>query len=300
MSAEIIDEGKADEIARRLFQSAGVGADAMQRVPSSDHFVYSAGDLIAKVYRPERNCFERESNALRSLDGRLTVETPSIVAAGRTDDVDHIVMTRVGGESLDRPRFYELDEQDRFSIVEGLAQLLHEIHGATNESAEDDWGEFVEDRWATFIQRQIEHGVSDTIIGQLPKFLEENLPNVPLQPTVFLHGDLHFGNLRFNRSGEKVSVSGVFDLADSRVGFHEYDILAIGLLMIQGDRELQRRFLNAYGFQNSELNKDLQRRLMMLTMLYETSDLRRYAMRLDASAVDLDLYALMRTIWNFV
>ena len=42
------------------------------------------------------------------------------------------------------------------------------------------------------------------------------------------------------------------------------------------------------------------RRLMMLTMLYETSDLRRYAQRLRPDAVDLNLDELEKAIWRFV
>lgn len=300
MSGDPIDDKLALEIARGIFESQGVGSDVIQRVPSSDHFVFAADDLIAKIYRPERKCFERELNALRSLDGKLTVETPSVIAVGRTYSADHIVMTRVGGEPLDRLSFYELEQAERDSIVDSLAQLLHEIHGSSNEHAPDDWTAFVEDRSETFLHRQIEHNVNDRIIRQLPGFIKENLQKVPSHPTVFLHGDLHFGNLRFARSGGKLTVSGVFDLADSRIGYHEYDLLAIGVLMIQGDRHLQRRFLSSYGYKIAEMDDEMQRRMIMLTMLYETSDLRRYALRLDPAAVDLDLYGLMGAIWNFV
>ena len=70
--------------------------------------------------------------------------------------------------------------------------------------------------------------------------------------------------------------------------------------MIQGDRELQREFLRAYGYQDDELNDELRDRLMMLTMLYETSDLRRYALRLTPAAVEYSLDRLKTSIWCFV
>jgi hypothetical protein len=92
----------------------------------------------------------------------------------------------------------------------------------------------------------------------------------------------------------------LFDFADSRVGWHEYDILAICVLMIQGERELQREFFRAYGCADADMNEEMRRRLMMLTMLYETSDLRRYALRLRPDAVDLDIYELEKAIWAFV
>ena len=92
----------------------------------------------------------------------------------------------------------------------------------------------------------------------------------------------------------------MFDLADSRRGYFEYDLLAIGVLILQGEKELQREFLLAYGYSEHELDEAMRRRLMMLTMLYETSDLRRYAQRLRPDAVELGLDELERAIWSFV
>ena len=93
------------------------------------------------------------------------------------------------------------------------------------------------------------------IIESLPAFIEQNLKNVPRAPTTFLHGDVHFGNLRFQRNGGEWQISGLFDFADSRRGFHEYEFLAIGILMLQGERELQREFFRTYGYAESDLDE---------------------------------------------
>ena len=91
----------------------------------------------------------------------------------------------------------------------------------------------------------------------------------------------------------------MFDFADSLRGFHEYDFLAVGLLMIQGQGNLQREFFRAFDYADSEINESLRKRLMLLTMFYEWSDLRRYAIRLRSEAVDYSLDELERAIWNF-
>jgi hypothetical protein len=70
--------------------------------------------------------------------------------------------------------------------------------------------------------------------------------------------------------------------------------------MIHGERELQREFFRACGYHDHEMDEEMRRRLMMLTMLYETSDLRRYAMRLRPEAVEYTLDELEREIWSFV
>lgn len=69
--------------------------------------------------------------------------------------------------------------------------------------------------------------------------------------------------------------------------------------MIQGQADIQREFFKAYGYTESELDESFRKRLMMLTMLYETSDLRRYALRLKPEAVDYSLEELEKKIWSF-
>ena len=71
------------------------------------------------------------------------------------------------------------------------------------------------------------------------------------------------------------------------------------MLMVQGDGELQRALLLAYGYAEEQLGLDLRARLMLLTVLYECSDLRKYASRLSPGAVNLTLDELERAIWTF-
>ena len=155
-------------------------------------------------------------------------------------------------------------------------------------------------RAETFVKRQIAHGVNQKIIKALPAFIEENLKLVPVDsPTVFMHSDVHFGNLRVINSNENLEITGLFDFADSRRGFYEYDFLAVGLLIMQGQREIQREFFKAYGYAENDLDETMRKRLMMLTMLYETADLRRYAKRLKPEAVEFSLEKLEKEIWSF-
>jgi hypothetical protein len=69
--------------------------------------------------------------------------------------------------------------------------------------------------------------------------------------------------------------------------------------MIQGQGNLQREFFRAFGYSDSEINEEMRKRLMLLTMFYEWSDLRRYAIRLHPDAVEYSLLELERAIWNF-
>jgi hygromycin-B 7''-O-kinase len=114
-----------------------------------------------------------------------------------------------------------------------------------------------------------------------------------------LHGDVHPGNLLLTQENGSWRIKGLFDFGDSFCGFHEYDFVAPGVLMMQGARELQTAFLLAYGYQESQLDMNLRARLMLLTVLYECSNLRKYALRLRPEAVNFTLDELDAAIWQF-
>jgi Ser/Thr protein kinase RdoA (MazF antagonist) len=209
-------------------------------------------------------------------------------------------MTQLSGEPMTRQLWLTLPEREQIRVITQLAADLKGIHSLNADSFSCDWREFVENQAETFIERQIGHGVNPQVVESLPAFIETNLKLLPADClTVFLHGDVHFGNLRLSKADGRWQVSGLFDFADSRRGFHEYDFLAVGVLMIQGQSEIQREFFKAYGYAENELDESFRKRLMLLTMLYESSDLRRYALRLKPEAVDYSLEELEQAIWNF-
>ena len=288
---------RAEQICRRH----KISFAELKRPENGEHIVFLIdGSFILKIYRPFRGCFEREKKALEFLTDRVNFKIPEIVQTGEIEGFNYTLMTRLPGAAMTRAAWLTLPKNEQLALVAELAAGLKTIHSLDAESFDCDWHEFVEDRAKTFVERQIGHGVNSRIIERLPAFIETNLKLLPNDsPTVFLHGDVHFGNLRLQKSNGNWQISGLFDFADSRCGFHEYDFLAVGILMIQGQAEIQREFFKAYGYAENCLDESFRSRLMMLTMLYETSDLRRYALRLTPEAVDFSLEELEKAIWSF-
>jgi Ser/Thr protein kinase RdoA (MazF antagonist) len=289
------------DVAEQICRRHQVSFTELKRANSSDHIVFFVDDsLILKIYRPFRNCFERETKAIEFVSGKLDFATPEIVGMGEFENLKYVLMTQLSGESMTRGDWLKVPEKQQLSFASKLAVGLKQIHSFSAENFENNWAEFVEDRAATFIERQIAHGVNSEVIESLPQFIEENLKLVPKNElTVFMHSDVHFGNLRVSEINGSLEIAGLFDFADSRRGFYEYDFLAVGVLMMQGQREVQREFFKAYGYRETDLDETFRKRLMMLTMLYETADLRRYALRLKPEAVDFSLEELERGIWSF-
>lgn len=289
-------------VAREICRREKISFAEIKRLDGSDHVVFSIDDkFILKIYRPFRNCFEREIKALEFVGGKTDFCVPEVVTTGEFENFPYALITQISGAAMTRQDWLNLSESEQLPFVEKLAGGLKQIHTLPSESFENNWAEFVADRAETFVERQIAHGVNQKIIEVLSEFIEENLKLVPVEPPfVFMHSDVHFGNLRLQRDSQnELQIAGLFDFADSRRGFHEYDFLAVGLLIIQGQGKLQREFFKAYGYAEKELDEIMRRRLMMLTMLYETADLRRYAMRLKPEAVDFSLDELEKAIWNF-
>lgn len=290
------------DLAKEICCRHSISFNELERANSSDHVVFLIDDtLVLKIYRPFRNCFERELKAIEFVSGKTDFTIPEIIETGEIENLNYALMTQISGISMTRADWLKIPDNERILFAGKLAKGLKQIHLLGADSFDSDWKNFVEDRAETFIERQIAHGVNLKILDALPQFIEENLKLIPVNPRkTFMHADVHFGNLRLQKdSKNEWKISGLFDFADSRVGFHEYEFLAVGVLMFQGQGEIQREFFTSYGYAKNDLDEAMRKRLMMLTMLYETADLRRYAMRLKPEAVDFSLDKLEKGIWSF-
>lgn len=289
------------DAAKQACQDRGISHSHLTRPQDSEHVIFLIDDaFVIKFFTPFRRGFEREKTALEFAQGKTSLKIPEIIAAGNYESFDYIITTQLSGELFSRQFWLTLPQNQQIAVMRELAAGLKELHSHDAVCFNFDWSKFVEYQSGIAIQRQINAQVNPKWIEKLPDFIETNLKLLPTNcPTVFLHSDVHFGNLRFQKSNGKWRISGLFDFADSLCGFHEFDFLAIGLLMIQGQGTVQREFFKAYGYRENELDEEFRRRLMLMTVLYECSDLRRYALRLKPEAVNFSFEELEKAIWSF-
>jgi hygromycin-B 7''-O-kinase len=256
-------------------------------------------NFVIKIYKPFRLGFEREKAALLPARQRTSLPVPEILFEGVVENFKYLVTTQNKGVSLTRETWLKLEKKEQIDIIRRLARGLRELH-AQSSPLDFDWPKFIRHQAATVLERQKKAGASIEWLEKIPLFLENNLPLLDLSGAdAFLHGDVHFGNLRFTGTGGERRISGLFDFADSLTGAPEYDFVAVGVLMMQGQGDVQREFFRAYGYGESAIDAQLRRRLMLFTILYECSNLRKYALRLKPEAVDLSLEELERAIWCF-
>jgi Ser/Thr protein kinase RdoA (MazF antagonist) len=197
----------------------------------------------------------------------------------------------------------KLEDREKLPAVEQLGVAARELHSypvPSDFGFKRDWHKFVCQQSSETLERQKRGGVNAQVLAALPEFIETNLKLLPQTITpVLLHGDIHPGNVVMQERNGRWEATGLFDFGDSFSGFHEHEFAAPGVLVIQGKRQLQRAHFLAYGYEETDLDEVFRARLMLLTILYECSNLRRYAERLRPEAVNYTLAELEQEIWTF-
>ena len=280
--------------------------EPLRRSPQGENVIYFAGEShVIKIYGPARDQHARERASLRFAAGlRLGVATPEVLHEGELEGRPYLVLTRLAG-TLMRDVWPEVGAEERIEIASQLGAAMRELHAhqppAQEPALARDWAAFVARQAGESVARQRALGANPEWLASLPAFFESRLPLLPQEfAPVLLHGDIHPGNLLLARDAAgRWRASGLFDFGDSFSGPAEYEFVAPGVLMVQGDRASQRALLTAYGYADSQLDETLRARLMLLTLLYECSDLRKYALRLSPDAVHLTLAQLEAAIWTF-
>jgi hygromycin-B 7''-O-kinase len=273
----------------------------LKRSEHGENIVFLADNtFVIKIYTPLRKGFQREIAALRLVQNKTSLPLPEILFEGEIEGFNYLVTNQHEGALMTREMWLKLPTPNQIEIISQLANGLRELHSHNSRTINFDWQKFIEHQTASVFERQKTNGANAKWLERLPSYLEENLKLLPeISAPVFLHGDVHFGNLRLTQTNGKWKISGLFDFADSLKGFREYEFVAIGVLMIQGQKDIQREFFLSYGYKENELDEAFRRRLMLLTILYECSDLRKYALRLKPEAINFTLDELERAIWSF-
>ncbi len=277
---------------------------SLRRSPLGENIIFFVDSLfVIKIFAPFRGQFGREAAALEFAHGTLGIETPEVAYKGELEGWPYLVMTYLDGIPM-REVWADIEEPERFEIVTRLGVVMRELHAQAAPLSQGalarDWHEFIKQKERESVERQRVCGANPEWLESLPAYIAQRLPLLPAKfRPVMLHGDVHPGNVLLKKRNGRWQVASLFDFGDSFCGFHEYEFVAPGVLMVQGRGELQRALLTAYGYEKSELDLSLRARLMLLTILYECSDLRKYALRLRPDAINLTLDELERAIWTF-
>lgn len=281
-----------------------ISYNTLTRSSQGENVIFFVDDsFVIKIFIELRDNYRRERASLEFVENKISIETPKILHTGEIENFSYLVMTKLAGISM-RDVWRDIDTRNKIEIASRLGVVMKELHSYTaplhSEALNRNWQEFIVHQARTTIERQTKAGANPEWLESLPEYLDRVPKFLPSNhEQVFLHGDIHPTNLLLRKINGRWKLSGLFDFGDSLCGFCEYEFVAPGVLMVQGEKELQRELLIAYGYKEAELDLNLRSRLMLLTILYECSNLRKYALRLAPEAVNFSLAELETAIWTF-
>ena len=221
---------------------------------------------VIKLYPPFlRGHCEFERAALARLQGRLSLPTPTLIAAGERDGWPYTVMSQLQGDVL-LPLWPTLNEAARCTLLAALGALAAQVHALpVGELAAlaPRWEDFIHLQRQRCQVRQQRTGLPEHLLSQLTSFLSGALP---AGEDVILTGEYTPMNLLVQ--GE--TLAGMYDFGDGLVGPREYDWLGPLCFLAAGHPARCAAYMGGYG---AALDDALRLQLMRLLLLHRYSHL---------------------------
>lgn len=290
MTAPLLPSGiDDDELARSLredpgrFRSAVDVVASRERLPSGDVDFCPDGSRpvfasdrgwVVKLYPPSESEHHRvERDALEVL-ARSDVPAPEVIASGSVEGWPYLVMTRIAGRPLTAVR-EDVTRDELVALMAATGELLacmHDLDASTVGWDPTTWSGFVTERRARCVDEQRALGLDDHWLAQVPDFVDRHVG--PLAPPSFLHTEVMAQHLFVDRGTDGVpAVTGLIDLEPAMLGAPRYEFAAVGIFLTEGDAELLRVLLGAYGYEKGQLTRELQRELLAWTVLHRYAHL---------------------------
>lgn len=242
------------------------------------NIVFSYGETrVIKISPPfHQSQFESERLVLMHLDGKLSVKTPTLEHEGEVFGWPYLIISKLEGTNLET-LWETMPYNNKVVILRELGLLIREVHALPTDGLEAidcHWPKFLEKQMANCVEQHQTKGLSATLLQQLPAYLDsikETLPKI--KNPVILTGEYTPMNLLVQQINDVWHISGLIDFGDAMLGLPEYDLLGPGAFLIQGDKQLLREFLTAYGYLPHEMTDILSHQLMALMLLHQYSNL---------------------------
>src|SRR6185503_647493 len=204
-------------VAEAICQRHSIGHTSLERAKQGENIVIFVDDkYVVKIYVPHKNGFARERDALRFIKDKTSLTVSDIVAEGEFEGFNYLITDLLPGRPLTRSEWLGLDRSFQLTVLERLAIGLKQIHSVNSKSIAFDWDAFISNQLAPVMDRQRRGGGNPEWLASLPVYLEKHMPLLSRKSRLpFMHGDVHFGNLRFAENIDGSPTIGLFDFADS-------------------------------------------------------------------------------------
>ena len=241
------------------------------------NIVFSYGDSkVIKIFPPfHQNQFESERLVLKHLNGKLSIQTPTLEYEGEIFSWPYLIISKLEGTLLET-LWETMAHNNKMIILHELGELIREVHALPTDGLEAIdcyWPQFLEKQLAHCVEQQTK-GLSTDLLQQLPDYLDSIKEDLlKIKKPVILTGEYTPMNFLVRQVEGIWHISGLIDFGDAMLGLPQYDLLGPGAFLIQGDKLLLGTFLRAYGYSQQELTNRLSHQLTALMLLHQYSNL---------------------------
>ncbi|WP_058533848.1 aminoglycoside phosphotransferase family protein [Legionella saoudiensis] len=293
-----------ENVIRKILAQHNLPFNALTLFSEGSNIVFSCDNkLVIKLFPPfHKDQFASERLVLKALEGKLSVKTPVLKFEGELAGWPYIIMTQLEGTLLET-LWHNLDQNNKLVIMQELGSLIREVHSLPTQGLEAidcHWKQFIENQIMGCIENHKVKNLSKSLLQQVPSYIDvmkESL--LSIEEPVILTGEYTPMNFLVTNIDGIWHIAGLIDFGDAMLGHYKYDLLGPGAFLIQGDTELLKTFLRAYGFLPSELNEELSQQLTALMLLHKYSNLDVQVRIADWKNKVTSLKELERLVWGF-
>lgn len=242
---------------------------AARRTFDGSNLVFAFDGCWMKICPPFwAAAYQAELSALKEWFGRLTVETPKLIAAGDHEGWRYLVTTHVAGKPYIQMRS-SLTEGEHAALADDVGRLIGSLShiGRLGLYCEGrGWREYAQNAIANAERIHLGRGCSADWSKRISSFLstmKDIVLGLPCSSTV--HADLNHAHLLFDADSSRLR--GAIDFADAIDAPVEVDFLLPFLDCFRGSAVLQRRAIAASGRVFTLSGADFSNGLMALMLL---------------------------------
>lgn len=253
-------------------------ADAPLSLLGGTNIVFSYGNKrIIKIFPPiHHSQFTSETLVMKHLSNQLTVATPAVEFEGVISGWPYIIMNRLDGVPLEG-LWEGLDHPNKIIIMRELGSLIREVHSLPTQGLEAidcHWEDFIANQMTQCVAKHKSTNLPEVLLAQIPEYIKSMAGYLPtIKKPVILTGEYTPMNFIVKQKSGIWHIEGLIDFGDAMLGLPEYDLLGPGAFLIQGDKELLKEFLLAYGYAQEDRTDKLSHQLTLLMLLHKYSNL---------------------------
>lgn len=270
------------------------------RGPDGTHIVYFVGSTsVVKLFVPLfASDFVAERAVAQTVDGKLGVATPSVTAEGEIGGWHYLILRRVPGIPLERV-WSDLTMDDRKQVIRQVGELIERLRAVPVgglDALTQDWDALVRAGVAARDHELAELGAG--LARGITSYVESSaLSRSEGFRPVLLLSDITREHVMIDRTGGSWEVVGYVDFGDAMTGPPEYEIVAPGVDMVRGDRELLGELLVAAGYGGGRPKGELQHRLMTCTLIHRYLTLADLMSLVPAATAATTVNELADIVW---